>query len=518
MIKFSCFGGVNDIGGNKILVKFDEGSIFFDFGLSYSQESLFFEEFLQPRSGCKIHDLLKLGMLPRIDGIYRQDALYPNNFESVDFKAKKLWKTDIQSYENAKTTDCWRPDGLFISHAHLDHCGYVPYLGMFPFLCSKMTKSLMDAIAEIGNLQGLDKQLTTKKDREMGKLKTGFFPGEPKIDYSKDEKNREFWNLEHKKTRTIDNGLNFTGFNVDHSIPGSMACLVETKDTQVLYTGDIRFHGRSGLNLGDELDGLYPDLMFCEGTRIDQASPDNEKQVETDLTDIFCKCEGLAMVGFTWKDIDRYETVRDAAINSGRIPVFDPRLAYLLARINRNVYDEGATVFLERCGSMLYSPGDYINSRHKIGDMPLSHWSSKPDIVVDTKHLNKGVSALEINNSPTSYVLHLDYFRFKNILDFELPEGSVFVRAQCEPFNARMELSEKRMLRWLEHFKINADNEHRPYQIHASGHASGPEIQQMIDKIKPKILVPVHTEHPELFRNPAGIVEKPVKGKEVVVR
>jgi len=516
MIKFTCYGGVEDIGGNKILVKLDKGSIFLDFGLSYSTEGQFFEEFLQPRSGCKIHDLLKLDLLPHIDGIYRQDALLPNDFESYEVRAKKLWKVDVQSFEDAVKVGSWRPDAVFISHAHLDHCGYAPYLGAFPFLCSEMTQKLMDAVAEIGNLQGLDKQLTVTRAREMGKLKTGFFPGEPKVNYSKEKENREFCNLEHEKPQTIENGLTVTGFNVDHSIPGAMACLVETKGAQVLYTGDVRFHGRSGYNLGDELSGLAPDIMFCEGTRIDKQEPDDEKQVETDLIDIFSKCKGLAMVGFTWKDIDRYETVRDAAIKSGRIPVFDPRLAYLLARIGRSVYDENARVFLERCGYMLYSPGDYSNSKHKIGDMPLSEWSSKRDnIVVDTKHLEKGISAIELSENPSSYVLHLDYFRFKNILDFDLPEGSVFVRAQCEPFNPKMELSRDRLLRWLKHFKINVKNDCKPYQIHASGHASGPEIQEMIDKIKPKILVPVHTEKPNLFRNPAGEVHRPKKGVEV---
>ena len=518
MIKITCYGGVNDIGGNKLLVKFDKGSIFLDFGLSYSEESQFFEEFLQPRSGCKIHDLLKLGLLPHIDGIYRQDALCPKGFESYVCRAKNLWKADLQSFEEAVKAGSWHPDAVFISHAHLDHCGYAPYLGAFPFLCSGMTQKLMEAVAEIGNLQGLDKQLTVVKEREMGKLKTGFFPGEPKVGYSKEEEEREFRSLEHEKAQAIENGLTVTGFNVDHSIPGSMACLVESKDCQVLYTGDIRFHGRSGYDLGEELDGLEPDIMFCEGTRIDQDVPDNEKKVEADLTDIFSKCEGLAMVGFTWKDIDRYETVRDAAIKSGRIPVFDPRLAYLLAKIGRSVYDEGASVFLERCGSMLYSPGDYTNSKHKIGDMPLSDWSSKPNIVVDTKHLEKGISAIELNENPSSYVLHLDYFRFKNILDFELPEGSLFVRAQCEPFNPKMELSQERMMRWLKHFRINAENDCKPYQIHASGHASGPEIQEMIDRIKPKVLVPVHTEHPELFRNVAGKVHRPEKGAEKSVQ
>jgi ribonuclease J len=515
MIKFTCYGGVNDIGGNKILVKFDKGSIFLDFGLSYSQESLYFEEFLQPRSGCKIHDLLKLGLLPQLDGVYRQDALYPREFKSYATKAKNLWNIDVQSFENAQNAGSWHPDSLFISHAHLDHCGYAPYLGNIPFFGSEMTHKLMDAVSEIGNLHGLEKQLTVRKERVMGKLKTGFFPGEPKVGYSKEQRRREFRCLDHAEAQTLVDGLTVTGFNVDHSIPGSMACLVETTEFQVLYTGDVRFHGRSGYNLGDELHGLAPDVMFCEGTRIDQEEPDDEKKVETELTDIFSDSEGLAMVGFTWKDIDRYETVRDAALRSGRVPVFDPRLAYLLARIGRSVYDEGATVFLERCGCMLYSPGDYSNSKHKVGDMSLSEWSNKRDnLVVDTKHLEKGISALELNNSPSSYVLHLDYFRFKNLLDFELPEGSVFVRAQCEPFNPKMELSQDRMVRWLKHFKINVKNGCEPYQIHASGHASGPEIQEMIDKIKPKLLVPVHTEYPELFRNPGREVHRPKKGIE----
>ena len=103
--------------------------------------------------------------------------------------------------------------------------------------------------------------------------------------------------------------------------------------------------------------------------------------------------------------------MRDAAKKSGRTPVFDPRLAYLLARLGRSAYDEGAKVFLERCGSMIYSPGDYSNSKHKVGDMALSDWSSKPDIVVDIKHMEDGVCALDLNADPSGYVLHLDYFR-----------------------------------------------------------------------------------------------------------
>lgn len=516
MVQLNCYGGVNEIGGNKILVKFNKGSIFLDFGLSYNEEGVFFEEFLKPRSACKIHDLLKLGLLPQINGIYRKDALCPIGFEDYGFRGKALWELGLRSFEEAIEADSWYPDAVFISHAHLDHCGYVPYLGDIPLLCSGATQKLMNAIAEIGNLSGFDKQLTLLKERKMGKLTTGYFPRELKTDYAKDPVSRNICTLKHGERQSMDNKIRITGFDVGHSIPGSMACLAESEGSQVFYTGDLRFHGWSGHDLRVELTGLKPDIMFCEGTRIDEKEPDDEKQVKTDLTALFSKSEGLAMVGFAWKDLDRYETVRDAAIESGRTPVFDPRLAYLLARIGRSVYREGAKAFLERCNGMLYSPGDYVNSKHKIGEMPLSDWNSKRDKrAVDTIHLEKGVSACEINESPHSYVLHLDYFRFKNILDLNIPKDSIYVRAQCEPLNPRMELSQERMIRWLKYFGINAENGHEPYQVHASGHASGPEIQEMINEIKPKILVPVHTIRPDLFENPAGDVIIPRKGLEM---
>lgn len=80
-----------------------------------------------------------------------------------------------------------------------------------------------------------------------------------------------------------------------------------------------------------------------------------------------------------------------------------------------------------------------------------------------------------------------------------------------------MEISEERMTNWLAHFDINAELDHEPIQIHASGHASGPEIQAMVDKIGPRTLVPIHTECPDAFSNEAGDVIPPQKGTPISI-
>jgi ribonuclease J len=50
------------------------------------------------------------------------------------------------------------------------------------------------------------------------------------------------------------------------------------------------------------------------------------------------------------------------------------------------------------------------------------------------------------------------------------------------------------MLRWLRHFKMKF------HQAHASGHCSVADLKWLIEKIRPKAVVPLHTEHSEMFK------------------
>jgi len=504
MVQLSFYGGVNEIGGNKILLKSEQGSIFLDFGKSYQQEGLYFEEFLRPRSKSTYYDLMRLELLPPIDGIYRQDMICPNNFEDACTPAPQYWKSSVKSYEEAKKEGEWALDAVFVSHAHIDHCGYVPYLGNVSLYCSEVTSKLMGAISEIGHLNGFDDELTFFKEREMGKVASGVAKDEVNIK-TKAPKSRNPEPLTHNTKQNIAPGLDITAFDVGHSIPGSMCCLIETDDNQVLYTGDLRFHGRSNPSL-EHLDGLKPDVMITEGTRIEEDIPDDEEKVQSDIENIIQETSGLVMIGFAWKDLERYETIKEATIKSGRIPVFDSRLAYILARLGRDIYSEGGSVFLERAQNMLYSKADYTRDQQKISTIEKKTW--KDDKTgAQFMHLEKGVPAYELHNNPEKYVLHLDYFRFKNLIDIDPPKGSAYVRAQCEPFNTKMELSEKRLIQWLKHFEINEENDHKPYQIHASGHACGKELQEFVDRIQPKILVPIHTKKSCIFTNKAGSIK-----------
>ncbi|MBD3159162.1 MAG: hypothetical protein GF309_10275, partial [Candidatus Lokiarchaeota archaeon] len=156
----TAYGGINEIGGNKLLLKIDNSSLFLDFGLSFKAKGRFFEEYMKPRSKTKLHDLLKLSLLPTVDGIYRKDALSPEGMENLkNDQAKRLWESDLQSYEEAKDKCDWTPDAVFLSHAHDDHCGYVPFLGDIRIISTDTTQTILEAVANIGNKNGFDDEL-----------------------------------------------------------------------------------------------------------------------------------------------------------------------------------------------------------------------------------------------------------------------------------------------------------------------------------------------------------------------
>ncbi len=76
-----------------------------------------------------------------------------------------------------------------------------------------------------------------------------------------------------------------------------------------------------------------------------------------------------------------------------------------------------------------------------------------------------------------------DVDRFKTFYNISKEEGGLYVHSLSEPFNEEMEFSFKRMKNWLNYFNLKF------FQSHCSGHASGPELKEIIKKNKTKSFV-----------------------------
>ena len=90
------------------------------------------------------------------------------------------------------------------------------------------------------------------------------------------------------------------------------------------------------------------------------------------------------------------------------------------------------------------------------------------------------------------YVVSMSLWEMNQLTDIK-PENAVWIKSSCDAFCDEMKIDEERKNNWLAHFNI------KKYSTHASGHASGKEIKEMIAAINPEILIPIHTEKSNFF-------------------
>jgi len=137
MVRLTFYGGVNEIGGNKILLEDGERRLFLDFGFPYKRHKLFYEEYLKPRSGAGLLDPLTMELLPPLEGLYREDLVVPG-----------LWQR-FRDEPHYRQLD--RVDGVLLSHAHLDHSGYISFLrDDIPVYTTAVTAFITKAMQDSG--------------------------------------------------------------------------------------------------------------------------------------------------------------------------------------------------------------------------------------------------------------------------------------------------------------------------------------------------------------------------------
>ena len=525
MAKLTFYGGVGTIGGNCVILEDDVSRIMIDNGMCFSKEGKYYKDFLSARIGNDLRDFLDLDLVPKIGGIYGKEKLIDECINDVDSRANYMLASNLESYKSfIERTGRPYIDAVILSHLHLDHVRNLIFMSAeIPVICSQITYDFLEIISDLTNFNFLDYKYSIRG--ELGKK--SYFPNAVKKTQGTIE--RKFIIIEPKKEILIGN-FKITGYPVDHSVPGALAFRIKNSGGKIiLYTGDIRFHGhdferKTSYDFVKFFSSKPIDILISEGTRIDKEVGLSEDDVFNDILKILNNDKALddkmIFTSFPWKSISRFLTVFNIARELGRILVIYPKLAYVLHHFRDNdslgikniLHDEKIRIYKPRKSSMLYSEGDYVYAKECVSFK--TKWKDveniKPLLYTNEYREDIFVRAYDIHENPNKYILHLEFYGLNQLIDIKPPENSYYFNLKTEPFDEEGMFEQKVLENWMKRYKLDFRA-----NIHASGHASGKEILDMINKINPKKIFPIHTDKPELFKM-SNSENKIIIGKEYV--
>lgn len=451
MVSITAYGGVDRIGGNKILLEDKDTRMFLDFGEPFNMTANYFVDWLKPRDRFGLRDYFHFDMVPRISGLYDHDWLADTGMKHVPPEF----------------------DAIFLSHMHFDHAWHIRFADRkIPVHLGLAANTIRDSWEFTGASVDFGEH-DYRTFRTGSKVKVGSIEVEP--------------------------------VHVDHSVPGAYGFLAHTSEGCVVYTGDLRVHGpRADMTreFVEKAARERPIAMICEGTRVsesDRREVLSEKGVEDKVKRLLSTHRKLAAVSFYPKDVDRMRTFRDVARATGRKFVVSAKVASLLESLkgDRNIQvpdpmrDPDMLVYVRTGMSRPYA----FEARYmaKLGSS---------DHVVDSEYVAKHQNQL---------IYHTDFSQLAELIDVNPSPGSLFIRSMSEPFEED-DVQDEVLKNWISSFRMTF------HQAHASGHASKGEIFSMIRSVAPRVVIPVHTEHADLFTRCGRKVSRPQVAKCIQLR
>ncbi len=500
-MQLTVYDGADTIGGNKILLEAGGVNIFFDFGINFHLRNQYFEEYLPPRSRRGLLDLFHMGLLPPLRGIYRSD---------MEIAGVDIWSRIRVPYPTREI----EVHGVLLSHAHLDHSGHISFLRQdIPVVSSLSTAYIAKAIQDStksdfekevcylipriesgGLLEASDYREVKAEQRPFGicDCDPSLAPG------------AEFWQTIPSSRGIVSNTLNkvetiqglpVKSFPVDHSIFGATAFAVETSRGWVVYTGDLRMHGKHGSltkAFAQAARALHPVALVCEGTHVDAESAIDEATVHAKALDAIRRCRCLVIADFGPRNLERLLTFRDIARDCGRKLVVTTRDIYLL---------EAASLATDLLVPPEQDKAILLYKKSK----KIEKWEEQ----VYAKYIGKCIEPEEMKRNGADYILCFSFWDINELIEIDPEPGAVYIYSSSEAFDEEQKLDIVRLRNWLDRFQIQPvgvpdAKTGKPLEdeqgFHASGHISGPDLLQLIETIAPEVIIPVHTENRQFFR------------------
>ena len=386
------YGGVNEIGGNKILLEDKKVRIFLDFGRSFTSGENYFTSWLTPRAINGLGDYFEFNLIPKIKGVYGKQQLA---FTDLPYTKPKI-------------------DAVFLSHAHIDHIGHITFLDeKIPVHCGYGTKIFISSMEETSPVSFGEHPYETF--RTGHKIRIGHLVVEP--------------------------------IHVDHSIPASYGFIIHTSEGAIVYTGDLRAHGprkEMTREFAEKACESEPVAMISEGTRMvetERRKNYSELEVKKLSNEIISKTKKIVFVTHYGRDTDRFRTFYKVAKDNDRKFVVSPKTAHLVSRLVRDKHlhlpdpmkDKNILVYYKRKKTGGFLEQDYY--------------------VWERKFMEKMVNYEFVREHQSEIVMDLDFYQFAELVDIRPDPGSHFIHSMSEPYSEE-DIEDVVMHNWLDHFKI----------------------------------------------------------------